>query len=215
MLTRRDTYIDCSRITTLEFRQTLFMRLFQLYTVAITAAGYGREKGARPLIIPAAQQKELCHALDKLLPEYPTCRTMLHPTRKALLGYVWLPLLLSMGGLYPLLTGGVWTMLATIWFIAGAWWLLIRIFSYTRAGVGVSDRAVTMRYSRGLALYEIHVPREVADCAVITRNPWQRYSGTCTMELRCFGEKRRRHRVRALPYQQAKILAQKLMESET
>jgi hypothetical protein len=35
-------------------------------------------------------------------------------------------------------------------------------------------------------------------------------SGTCTVEVRCFGEKRRRHRVLALPYDQALALVEKL-----
>lgn len=51
----------------------------------------------------------------------------------------------------------------------------------------------------GLALYAVHVPLEVADCAILSRSPFQVRSGTCTVELRCFGEKHRRHRALALP----------------
>ena len=207
LITLRDIYIDCSRITSMELRQTLFMRLFRLHTVTITAAGYGREKGARPVIIPAARPRELCSALDTLLPEYPTCPATLHPPRRAVFGYVLPPLLFSLGSLFPLYIGGVWNMLAAVWFLAGIWWLLVRLSGYFRAGFGVSSRAVTMRYTRGLALYEIHVPREAADCAWIIQAPWQRKSGICTVELRCFGEKRRRHRVRALPVEEARRLA--------
>lgn len=214
LLTRRDVYIDCGRITALELRQTLFMRLFGLHTVTITAAGYGREKGARPLIIPAARPRELCAALDTLLPEYPTCAGAVRPARAALWRYVWPPLLFTAGCFFPLALGGVWTMLAAVWFFAGGWWLSIRLAGYFRAGFGVGRGAVTMRYSRGLALYEVHVPCEVADCLVITRNLWERRNGTCTVELRCFGEKRRRHRVRALPYEPAAMLARRLLEAD-
>ncbi|MDD3833650.1 MAG: PH domain-containing protein [Oscillospiraceae bacterium] len=212
LITVRKNYIDCGCITAMELRQTLFMRLFGLHTVTITAAGYGREKGARPIIIPAARPRELCSGLDTLLPEYPTCPATLHPPRRALLGYVLPPLILTLASLLPLYAGGVWHMLAVVCFLAGIWWLSIRLSGYSRAGFGVSDRAVTMRYSRGLALYEIHVPRELADCVRIIQAPWQRHSKTCTVELRCFGEKRRRHRVRALPLGQAQILAQRLIQ---
>lgn len=54
LVTRRDVLIDTGKITTLELRQTLFMKLFRLRTATITAAGYGREKGARPVIVPGA-----------------------------------------------------------------------------------------------------------------------------------------------------------------
>lgn len=214
LLTRRDTYIDCSRITTLELRQTLFMRMFRLYTVIITAAGYGREKGARPIIVPAARPRELCPALDTLLPEYPTCSSGLHPVKRALWTYTWAPLLLALGSTLPLFLGGVWTMLAAVWFIGGAWWLCIRLSGFQRAGFGVCNRAVTIRYAHRLALYEVHIPREVADCVIISRNFWQKRNGTCTVELRTFGEKRRRHRVTGLAYEPAVKLADQLMKKE-
>ena len=110
--------------------------------------------------------RELCAALDTLLPEYPTCAGAVRPARAALWRYVWPPLLFTAGCFFPLALGGVWTMLAAVWFFAGGWWLSIRLAGYFRAGFGVGRGAVTMRYSRGLALYEVHVPCEVADCLV-------------------------------------------------
>lgn len=214
MISRRNTYIDCSRITTLEIRQTLFMRLFHLYSVIITVAGYGREKGARPVIIPAARPEEIRRALKSLLPEYPTCSHVLHPDKHAFWAYTWLPLLFTLCSLVPLVMNGIYTVIAALWFIIGSWWLCIRLYGYLRAGFGVDERAVTMRYPYGLALYEIHIPQEVADCIVIYRNPWQIRKGTCTVELRTFGEKRRRHRVNALPYESAKELTEQLMKGK-
>lgn len=211
LLTRRDTYIDTSRITSVELRQTLFMRLFGLHSVTISAAGYGREKGARPVIIPAAKPRELCAALNLLLPDYPTCGGSLRPVRGALPGYTWMPLLLTLGSLVPLYYGGVWSMLAAVWFLIGVWWLMIRLTGFLRAGFGVNDHAVTLRTARGLALYEIHIPREVADCLLIYQNPLQKRGRTCTVELRCFGEKRRRHRVSGLPYTEVCRLAEQLV----
>lgn len=211
LFTRRDVLIDSQRITTLEFRQTLFMRLFQLYTATITAAGYGREKGARPVVVPAARLKELCNALDFLIPDYPICTGSLRPKRSSLFRYISSPLWLTVGAFLPFRLGGVWNMAGLIWLIGGIWWLAIRFLAYQRAGFGVGRGAVVMRYSRGLALYEVHVPVEVADCIILTRSVWQRRSGTCNIELRCFGEKRRRHRVFALPYEQAQALIDRLL----
>ncbi len=181
LLTRRHILIDCQKITALQLRQTLFMRLFNLYTATITAAGYGREKGARPVVVPAARPKELSGALDELLTDYPICSSCLRPRRDTV-----------------------------IWMIGGAWWLLVRLVGFRWSGFGVGGGAVTLRYTRGLALYAVHVPLEVADCAILSRSPFQVRSGTCTVELRCFGEKHRRHRALALPYEQAKALVERL-----
>ena len=70
--------------------------------------------------------------------------------------------------------------------------------------------AVTVRYSAGLALYELHLPRQAVDLVRIIRFPWQRRSGTCTVEIRCFGEKGKRHRVPSLPYNRAKELVERV-----
>lgn len=211
LFTRRDVLIDSDKITALELRQTLFMRLFGLYTAVITAAGYGRDKGARPVLIPAARPRELCDALDDLVPDYPICSSHLRPKKSALFRYIGGPVWVLAGALFPLWLGGVWKVLAALWLVGGLWWLTVRLLAFFQAGFGVSRDAVSLCYAKGLALYRVYVPLEVADCAIITQSPWQKRSGTCTVEVRCFGEKRRRHRVLALPYDQAVKLAEKLL----
>ena len=124
--------------------------------------------------------------------------------------FIGLPLTVMAFGLVPLWLGGVWTMASVIWMIGGAWGLLVRLVGFRWSGFGVGGGAVTLRYTRGLALYAVHVPLEVADCAILSRSPFQVRSGTCTVELRCFGEKHRRHRALALPYEQAKALVERL-----
>lgn len=210
LLTRRDILIDAQRITLLEFRQTLLMQLTGLHTAIITAAGYGREKGARPVIVPAARKRELCRALDQLIPGYPTCGSGLRPKRTALARYILPPMLITLAGLYPLYLGGVWTMAGLLWVVGGLWWGAVRLIGFFRAVFGVANGCVLLRYSRGLALHEVHVPAEVADCIILKRSPWQRRSGACTIELRCYGEKHRRHRVYAVPYEPARQLVDRL-----
>lgn len=187
---RTDTLIDSRRVTALELRQTLFMKLFGLHTAAITAAGYGREKGVRPVIVPAAGRKELCGLLDRLLPDFPLHSSCLRPRRTALMSYAAPPLLVCAASLVPLWLGGVGRSIAAIGFAVGLWWLIIRLIGFAQAGFGVGREAVVIRYPRGLALYEVHVPLEVTDCLIVTQNPFQRRTGTCTLEVRCFGEKR-------------------------
>lgn len=213
LFTRRDVLIDCDKITALELRQTLFMRLFGLYTAVITAAGYGRDSGARPVLIPAARPKELCAALDGLLPDYPICTSTLRPKKTALFGYLAPAVWLLTGSLLPLWLGGVWKVAAALWAAGATWWLLVRFLGFYQAGFGVGRGAAAICYSRGLALYRVYIPLEVTDCAIIRRSPWQQNSDGCTVELRCFGEKRRRHRVRHLPYRQALGLVHKLQVS--
>ncbi len=210
--TRRDVRIDCHKITTLELRQTLFMRLFGLYTATITAAGYGRESGTRPVLVPAARPKRLCQLLDELLPGFPVCGSCLRPRSSSWFRYLGAPLGWFLAVFAVRLLG--FAPILTLWGMIGfGWWLVIRAIGFWRSGFGVSARAVTLRYSRGLALYEVQIPLEVADSIQITRSIFQRFGGTCTVEVHTFGEKRRRHRVMDLPYLPAAALARQLCEN--
>ena len=211
LFTRRTIWINAHRITALEIRQTLLMRLFRLQTVVITAAGYGRDAGTRPVLIPAAGRRQTAAALDRLLGNFPVCRSLLRPVLRECPRYLAAPLCLLAGGV-PLtlrLPGRIGTTLCALLCVFCLWWLAVRFSGYRTAGFGLSRRAVSVRYCRGLALYEIHIPREVADAVIITRTPRQRRLGLCGVEVRSFGEKRRRYRVPSLPYDAVRLLLSK------
>ncbi len=203
LFTRRDVLIDCAKITAVERRQTLGMGLLGLSGAVITAAGYGRDRGTRPVLIPAASTPQFHHTLSRLLPDYPACPLTIRP--RSLFRYVAAPLLFlcamasaAVGRLWPPLT------LAGLFF--GGWWLLVRLWGYDRGGWGITDTAVSLCYPRGLALYRVQLPRCVTDCITVTQTPFQRWRGTCTVQVRCFGEKRRRHRVWGLPFENVENL---------
>lgn len=196
LFTRRDVLIDCAKITAVERRQTLTMQLLGVSSAVITAAGYGRDTGTRPVLIPAARPRALQNTLSRLLPEYPHCAALVPALSRA--RYVWAPL--TFLGATAVLADRLWPPLIAAMAAVGAWWLLIRLLGQDRAGFGITDTAVTVCYPRGLALYRVQLPRCVTDCISVTQSPVQRWTGTCTVQVRCFGEKRRRHRVWGLPY---------------
>lgn len=210
LLTRRDVLIDNDKITALELRQTLTMRVFSLYTAVITAAGYGRDIGTRPVLIPAARPRELSAGLDRLLAEFPVCGSVLHPMKRAWWRYTMAPISgLAVGGILWW-RGAWWRMAALVWTIFAVWWLLVRVFGFFQAGFGYSPRGTSLCYPRGLALYRVYLPTEIVDCITVTQSIFQRRSGYCTVRVRCFGEKKRVHRVVGLPYEVVwHMLAQK------
>lgn len=212
LFTRRQVLIDCHKITALELRQSLFMKLCGLHTVTITAAGYGRGRGLRPVLVPAAGAKEVGHALDLLMHDYPVCTPLVRPAARSWKRYVSAPLIVSVGGiacLFPV--RGIPQTAAFLLIVGGLWWLTIRLFAFRRAGFGISPSAdaICLRYSRGLALYELHLPRQSVDSITLTRPFLRPNATTCTVHIRCFDEKRRRYRVWSLPYAEARALAER------
>lgn len=200
LFTRRDVLIGTHKITALELRQTLSMRLFSLYTAVITAAGYGRELSARPVLIPAARQRGIAEGLDCLLPHYPVCGSLLRPLGRSWWRYTVAPLCALSVGLLLGAVGGWCRTVAPVVIVWSVWWLTVRSWGWRRAGFGYGEEAVSLCYPRGLAVYRVHFPREVVDAVSVTQSVFQRRRGTCTVRVRCFGEKKRTHRVWGLPY---------------
>lgn len=200
LFTRRDVLIDRDKITGIELRQTLWMRLCGLYTAIITAAGYGRDMGARPVLIPAGDARTVAEGLYRLLPEFPIKRARLKPIACARWRYMWAPTvcLVFSGALWW--QGAFWRVAALLIVFVSLWWGAVRWIGYGDAGFGADQAAVTIWYPKGLALYRVYLPRDVVDHVRVTQSPWQRRNGSCTVSVRCFGEKKRRHRVRGLPY---------------
>ena len=198
-ITRRDILIDRNKITALELRQTLTMRLFSLSTAVITAAGYGRDVGTRPVLVPAARPRELGHCLDQLLPDYPLCCSRLRPQR-GVWRYVAAPIVMLCADIVIFAFGMWWRTVALVGMVFTVWWLAVRFVGYRQAGFGCGGGAVTVSYPYGLALYRVDIPCEVVDSITVTRSCFQRVCGKCTVRIRCYGEKKRLHRVWELPY---------------
>ncbi len=204
LFTRRDVLIDRDKITAVELRQTLLMRVMGLYTAVITAAGYGRDLGARPVLVPAADPHTVSATLRQVLPRFPICDAYVKVQRRAAWRYLFAPLcLLTAAASLPMLRS-MWRTPAFLALVLGVWWGAVRWLGYRSGGFGWDDKAVTVRYPRGLALYQVQMPRDTVDHVTVTQSVWQRRRGLCTVSVRCFGEKKRRHRVWGLPYDAVK-----------
>ena len=198
--THREIMIDRDKIVALELRQTLMMRLFSLHTAIVTAVGYGRDIGTRPVLIPAARPRDLGMCLDRLLPQFSIHNWRLSPCKRSLWRYITTPLLLLAAGVSLGFLGPWWSGVSLLCSVFSGWWLIVRWLGFAGAGFGCSETAVSLCYPCGLAWHRVYLPAHVIDCVTITRSPGQRRRGTCSVRVRCFGEKRRTHRVWGLPY---------------
>jgi len=209
VLTRREFLIKRDRVTELEWRQTLLMRLFSLHTVSLTAAGYGREKGTRPILVPAASKKETESAVKRLLPDFPETPVTVRPQKSAVFQYLWQPLAVSCITCVPLFLGGIWQAAGLYGLGLSFWWLAVRWIGFRRAGIGISEAAVTLRYARIFSFYEIQIPRETADAVILRRPVRPGPKATCSVAVQSYREKQKRHHVYGLPLAETEKLIQK------
>lgn len=196
VFTKRSQQMDVDGISSLLLRQTLFTRVWGLYTATIACAGYGRESGVRPLLIPAATMRDLCRALDHILPGFPIGQITLRPSVRSLPRYILPPILLIAGAsvLY-FFSNTITAIPMMLLLVIGLWWFAVRLLGFFYSGCGMQNGAVVMRYPRGLALYELHMPVQSIDRCSLRQGPLGRRRGKCTLRLLCFGEKHHAHRV--------------------
>lgn len=209
LATRRTTCIDCRKITALELRQSLLTYCLRLYTATITAAGYGRDTGTRPVLVPIARRRRLHALLNRLLPHFPTCSEYVSPAfaacqRELAAPFLWMGSFLMLWLTFP--------NAFCLWAAAGcAWWMTVRLIGFCTGRFGVDEQAVSLRYACGLTLYEVQIPRASVDCLCLKQSPWQRRKKLCDVTVWTYGEHRRRRRVRGIPYERAVQLSEKFL----
>lgn len=207
LLTRHTIYIHTAHITSVGLRQTLITGLLGLYTVSLAAAGYGRERDVRPVLLPALRRHTLRAALSALLPSVAADFRCIRPDRRAVYRYALPPLIGSLLSPVPLLYRPSLAPLTAVLCPLCLWWLLIRLWGHHRAVLGIANDGgcLLLGFPRGLALYEQRLFTRHIDSITLTRSPWQRRRGLCNITVACYGEKRR-HTVRALPFEPTRRL---------
>lgn len=207
LVSERQTIISAKDINSLELRQTLFMKLWKMHSVYIRCAGYGRQKGERAILIPAESKKSCIDILGKIIPELSTGKLTIKPPKKALFAYLFTPLLYAAAStaaaaaafkIYP-----QYLSLIMLFFAAGLvlsmWRLLVSVRAYSSSGLGINDNTISCGYSRGFALYNVHIPVEKIQMVKITQNIFQQKSNLCNITVLVKSDKKTAHLVKGVP----------------
>ena len=206
LLTRRSVFIDRSRITARAQTNPVYEDIRSAYRYH-NRGGLRTGKRARPVIIPAAGPRDLCGALDTLLPDYPTCPAEVHRPLGRWSRYTLLPLLITLGSLVPFITEGVEDTCRRL-VHHGRMVAYHSAYRIPACRLGCKPRSSDNTVFKGLALYEIH-RRAGGDCA--------RYRGAMAALRRTLRSsssvwrERRKHRVHALPVEQTRRLVELLV----
>ena len=96
--------------------------------------------------------------------------------------------------------------------IPWAWWLLLRIIDRFTAGVAVSSRQLTLRYSWGYAFHTVIIPLERINYVRVRYSIFQKWSGNCDVLFYTYGEVGHCHKVENLRMEDVKALLKILGE---
>lgn len=211
VITSRAYSLQISQISAIDIRQSLFTKILGLFSVFVDAVGYGKEKDDLSAMIPANSWNKMLRHLHFLLPEFTVTPRKAKPNKGAILRFLWEPILPCLaiplgawllGVLFPSWADFVWS-IAFMSMIPAVWFLLVRVLDYLSTGVGYQDGVYTLRYSSGIHLHTVILPKEKVSQAVLRQSPLQAFDRKCDVILYSLSEKRKKHHIRNLDLAEA------------
>jgi uncharacterized membrane protein YdbT with pleckstrin-like domain len=181
-------------ICAVSIQQTLIMRLLKLYSSYLHTIGSGKEKGDRSMLFAAIHKPELRQYMAAIFRKnlFSTngCKNVTHPTKSALVSFLFTPLLflfcvLALIGVlywfYPEFAPLLFFFLPPI-----LWQLAIHFYAWKSSMLLVEEDRILVSGYRNLTLYTACIPREQSQRISVQQNFIQRFSGRCTLRV-CTG----------------------------
>lgn len=222
-LTKREVSCRVDAVNYLDYRQSIITRLLRLYMVFIHCVGYGKGSNELSVLIPAADSRDCKRTLKTLLPEFIGRPPQIRPPRGSVIRYCMLPFWGCV--LIPAAAAG------TAWFLPSwkqlifflglmltlpwIWWFLLRIIDRFTAGIAVSSRQMTLRYSWGYTFHTVIIPLERINYVRVRYSIFQKWSGNCDVLVYTYGEMGHCHKVENLSLEEVKGLLKILGDCPT
>lgn len=166
LFTVRRYSITVKRINYITLRQSLFSKLFGFMSVFIHCTGYGKEKSELSVLLPAGLRHEINSNLKILLPGLPFAKRQIKPKLVNISRFLIPPvtLILAVLGAGLLALHFFYTLYNAILFllivieIPCVWWLVLKTYAYFFTGIGMSEEAITLYYTRGFRIITSSIP---------------------------------------------------------
>lgn len=205
--------IKKSKINAIAVKQTLFMRLFKLYSAYVQTIGSGKESGDKSMLVAAARYHEMQDSLSNLVKLPIKNDNSIVPPRRAVKSFILLPLTLILAALlisiimvisnvYNKVIGTM--LLFSVLFIT--WWFFLRLVAHRTSGLSLLDEHIVVSGYNKLSLVSATVDLEKVQAISIYQNPFQRFNGLCKVRVYVFSETNEFFTVKNLELKEVKNL---------
>lgn len=206
VIEKKTDCINTSDICYVDIRQSLFTKLFRLYSVFIDAIGYGKDRFGVTAVIPFERWPATRFRLEFLLPEYKPSPRTLKPNPSAIFKFILEPLgacgavpIAAFLGCWllpswsPLIRFAGWMgMLPALWFLG------VRLIDFRTSGLSRQGNLFTLRYSNKYYLHTVVISKTQISRLDLRQSILQRPSGKCDVLIYSRAEGIRRHHLRNL-----------------
>lgn len=206
VFTKREYFIWYSDVNFIDIRQSLTTKILRLYSLYISAVGYGKQKDDISCIIPTEPEDEFEENRKTIFPALAPDPREFAPEIRGIMRFIGNPVLLLLGIALAL---AVFSRLfpswgTFIWFaglmalIPATVFLLIRIFDFNTSGITFKNGNITMSYSRGLSLHTIVIPEDKVASIELRQSFFQKFGRYCDLIVISKSEGSYRHLCRSL-----------------
>ena len=206
LLTRREYCIDAGDINFLDIRQSVSTKLLHLYSLYISAVGYGKQKDDISCVIPTAKGEVFNTHHHQLFPGFDASPRQLTP-KKTIFRFIGQPLAWCLGSpaatallcwLFPGWRSFI-LFLGLMLLAPGLVLMVVRLLDYRTSGVSCDGISYTLRYSKGFYIHTVIVPKGKVVLVQLRQSPFQRRNGSCDLLVYTQAEGRSVHTCRGLP----------------
>ena len=208
MLPHRTVMLPSQSVKAVRTVTAPLMLLARKCAVKFSACGYGRLKGEIGLLLPSVKPTIAKGLVQWLLPRFKQTEFKLKPERKAYRRIIWLPsFLLSVAveilGFVKVYIYKLWdfaVLVAVFITVYAIVLLLMRCYSVKHGGVSEVSEQITAYGIKGFSLDKLQLKTEAVQWIRISRTPFDKRHGHCTVKLRATGKNRDTVKVKYLDY---------------
>lgn len=219
-ITPRRYYIKYRDINFADIRQSIITKTFKLYSMYISAVGYGKRNDDIRCVIPTENKSDFYSIINVFFPDFKPNEVQIKPARTGIMRFVSAPLLYILliisAIIFTIKNIPSWRDFAFftgfMLFIPALIYLAVRIMDFMTSGIGCENGYITMRYSKGLQLHTVVIPKERIVGVKLRSSLIQRISKRhkCNVYISAMAEKRTVHKCQNLFIDEAERLLNQL-----
>ena len=206
IFTKREYNLRSQEINFLDIRQSVITKMLRLYSLYISAVGYGKQKDDISCIIPTEDEGDFSQIRERLFPELAPTPRAIAPNWRGLIRFIGegiffcavvLAAMFFLRHIFPNWNGfilfvGIMSLAPAVFF------LVVRCFEFATGGISFDGKNYTLRYSFGFSLHTVVVPAEKIVQIELKQGFFQKFGTSCDLLVSIKAENRSVHRVRAL-----------------
>lgn len=206
IFTKREYFIQHSDVNFIDIRQSVTTRVLKLYSLYLSAVGYGKQKDDISCVIPTESGARFEESLKRVFPGMAPAARSFAPGRSGILKFTGLPAfcILAIAAamaaflrLFPLWSGFIW-FVGLMACAPALVFLIVRVIEYLSSGISFQDGCYTLRYSRGLSLHTVVIPEGKVVSVELRRSLFQKAGPYCDVRIGSRAEGRSIHLCRGL-----------------